>query len=251
MNEDNGNDTSKNCSQWIQEKPACLRAVVATMCILSLLGSTVIIVAYFLKKEHQTRTRYILVHLSFSNIGQVIASFIGVSANFDRTFARNGSFNYNFNHWSIHEHSIEEYACILQGFATVYFNICGMLWMICLAVHLYLLILSKRQSHFTRYFVWLGYVVCYSLPALISLWLLFTERLGYAPYNMPGYCGLVSRKPFQGAPNPSDCDPVKDVYGEVLGYDLWVFLTIGLTLLFYLSALCHLKLQVSKNFFLK
>ena len=223
------------------EKPQSLRITVEVACILSMIGSIAIILTYSCYKEHRTRARYILVHLSISNIGQVISNFTGTAVNFDRTFKENGNFSYNILHTG--NRSIDEYLCTAQAFFTVYFSVCGMLWTICLAVYLYLVILSMKQSYFTRYFVWLGYGICYGLPLFTSLWLLLTSRLGYAPYSTPGYCGLMSRKPFQKT--GQTCDPVRDVYGEFLGYDIWVFLTIFLTLLFYSSALYYLKYQVS------
>lgn len=221
------------------EKPQYLRIVVEIVCILSAIGSSIIILSYYFSKEHRTRARYILVHLSISNIGQVVFNFIGTVANFDSTFKKSSNFSYDVRTWN---RSIEQHLCTTQAFFTVYFSVCGMLWTISLAVYLYLVILSMKQVYFTRYFVWLCYGLCYGLPLLISIWLLLSSRLGYAPYSTPGYCGLMTRQPFQGG--RVKCDPVRDIYGVFLGYDVWIFLTIFLTLLFYTSALCY-KHQVS------
>ena len=233
------NETDCALRQFL-EKPVGLRAVVEVACILSMIGSSVIILSYLCYKDHRTRARYILVHLSISNIGKVISNFTGVVANFDSTFKNSKSFSYSV---SDSNRSLEENLCTAQAFVTIYFSISGMLWTMTLAVYLYLLILSMRQTHFTRYFVWLGYVVCYSLPLLVTTWLLLSDRLGYAPYSTPGYCGLTTRRPFQD--RAITCDPDRDVYGEFLGIDIWIFLTIFVTLLFYITALCYLKQQVS------
>lgn len=221
------------------EKPSSLRVVVEVVCILSMIGSSIIILSYLCFKDHRTRARYILVHLSISNIGKVLANFTGEAADFDSYFKTNT----NFSNVYSRNRTVVEYLCTAQAFFTTYFSICGMLWTVCLAVYLYLLILSMKQAYFMRYFVWLGYIVCYGIPLLITLWLILSNRLGYAPYSTPGYCGLVSRKPFQK--HHIKCDPIRDVFGEFVGYDLWIFLTIGLTLLFYMSAICYLKHQVS------
>ncbi len=220
------------------EKPMSLRVVVEVACILSIVGSSAIILSYLCYRDHRTRARYILVHLSISNIGQVVSNFTGVAANFDATFKSTRSFSYDL----YSNRSLEENLCTAQAFVTIYFSISGMLWTINLAVYLYLLILSMRQTHFTRYFVWLGYVICYSLPLLVAVWLLLSNRLGYAPYSTPGYCGLMTRQPFQEI--GIACDPARDIYAEFLGIDVWIFLTIFVTLLFYITALCHLKQQV-------
>lgn len=226
------------------EKPLALRVVIEVVCILSAIGSSIIILSYYCYREHRTRARYILVHLSVSNIGQVVSNFIGTAANFDSTFRRASNFSYDVRTW---DRSVEEKLCTAQAFFTSYFGICGMLWTISLAVYLYLVILSMKQAYFTRYFVWLSYVLCYGLPLLISMWLLLSDRLGYAPYSTPGYCGLMTRRPFQPFQEGEKCDPDRDMFGEFLGYDIWIFLTIFLTLLFYTSALCYLKHQVSNK----
>lgn len=221
------------------EKPLALRVVIEVVCILSAVGSCIIILSYCCYKEHRTRTRYILVHLSISNIGQVVSNFIGTVANFDGTFRNSNNFSYDIYYAN---RRIEEQLCTTQAFFTVYFGLCSMLWTISLAVHLYLVILSMKQAYFTRYFVWLCYIYCYGLSLVVSAWLLLSSRLGYAPYSTPGYCGLVTRRPFQkGVP----CDHVTDIYADFLGYDVWIILTIFLTLLFYTTALCYLKHQVS------
>ena len=232
------NETDCAFEQFL-EKPVGLRVVVAVACVLSMIGSSIIILSYLGYKDHRTRARYILVHLSISNIGQVVSNFTGVVANFDSTFKNTKSFSYRV----YNNRSLEENLCSIQAFVTVYFSISGMLWTISLAMYLYLLILSMRQTHFTRYFVWLGYVICYSLPLLVATWLLMSDRLGYAPYSTPGYCSLTTRRPFQN--RGIKCDPGRDVYGEFLGIDIWIFLTIFVTLLFYITALCYLKQQVS------
>lgn len=222
------------------EKPLSLRVVVEVVCILSAIGSSIIILSYYCYKEHRTRARYILVHLSISNIGLVVCNFIGTVANFDSTFRKNSNFSYDIR---TKNRLLEEHLCTAQAFLTVYFSVCGMLWTISLAVYLYLVILSMKQTYFTRYFVWLSYALCYGVPLFVSVWLLLSSRLGYAPYSTPGYCGLMTRQPFQKG--LAKCDPHRDVYGEFVGYDIWILLTIFVTLLFYMSALCYLKHQVS------
>jgi G protein-coupled receptor 157 len=230
----------ENCTGRLDDllvKPFSLRVTIEVVCILSAIGSGIIIFSYCCYREHRTRARYILVHLSVCNIGQVVSNFIGTVENFDENAA---NFTYDI---LTSNRSREEQLCTTQAFFTLYFSLCGMLWTVSLAVYLYLVILSMKQANYTKYFVWLSYLFCYGLPLLISVWLLLSSRLGYAPYSTPGYCGLVARRPFQ----MSECDPERDVYGEFLGYDLWIILTILVTLLFYSSALCHLKYQVSND----
>lgn len=219
---------SQICFQH-EEVPTYFRPVVGFVCVLSLLGSSIVILTYFLSKENQTLARTILVHLSLNNIGQVVASLIGIIADLNHKPWK------PWTDW-----------CKCQALATMYFNVSGMLWTAGLAVHLYLLILGKRN--YIRHFVWYLSVLCYLLPMVVAGWLLLTDRLGYAPLSMPGYCGLAGRTGLQYVSiddRKKDCYPLLDFIGEILGYNLWVILTIAVVLLLYVSALCHLKLHVS------
>ena len=226
------------------EAKTSLRATVLLTCTLSLIGSGIIILSYLCYKEHRTRARSIIVHLSLCNIGQVVSNLVGIAADFNDHFRGNSTGTSHIVPFDVlhgNSASAMECVCTAQGFVTVYFSLCGMLWTVYLAVYLYLLILSVDRDYFTHCIVWVSYWFCYALPLLITVWLLLTRRLGYAPYSTPGYCGLVTRRPFQ----KHHCDPKRDVFGELMGYDLWVILTILLTVLFYTSALCYLRQQVS------
>lgn len=227
------------------EATLSLRIAVLVTCILSFIGSSIIIFSYLCYKEHRTRARYILVHLSLCNIGQVVSNTtgIGIAMKSGNTFRGGSDFEFPYDVLHYHNQSAVECLCTAQAFVTVYFGLCGMLWTVCLAVYLYFLILGMKQAYFTRYIVWMSYSFCYMLPLLVTVWLLLSQRLGYAPYSTPGYCGLVTRRPFQRS--NVRCDPEREVFAEFMGYDLWVILTILLTVLFYTSALCYLRQQVS------
>ncbi len=204
-----------------------LRPVVGLICGLSLLGSFIVILTYFLNKENQTIARTILVHISVGNIGQVVASLVGIFG--------------NLNHYSKAPWWSD--LCQYQGAATVYFNVCTMLWTTGLAVHLFLLILSKKNdvSHFVKCLS----VLCYLMPLLITAWLKFSSKLGSAPLSIPGYCGLKGLTYQNYSSSHGEyCILTIDYVGDFFGYNLWVILTIGVILLLYISALCHLKLHV-------
>jgi len=208
-------------------EPYWLNAIVVVVSVLSFIGSSVVILSYFMSKENQTVARTILVHLSLTNIGQVVSSLVGIV-------------DLQYKAWP---HWIP--VCNYQALATTYFNISAMLWTAGLAVHLYLLILGKKNN--VRHFVKSLCALCYLLPILVACWLFFTDKLGYAPLSMPGYCGLVGThvRYTRDISGTLTCDPVHDVIGEVLGYNLWVLLTIAVVLLLYVSALSQLKRQVS------
>ena len=225
------------------EKPISLRAVVDVACVLTILGSATIVLSYFCSKEHRTWARYILVQLSISNMGQVLSNFVGSVANLDGSFAKAGKFSYDL---FSPNRSVEEKLCTAQAFITISFSLSSMMWTISLAVYLYVVISSARGSSLfpgPRFSVCFAHCLCYGLPLLVTVWLLLSRRLGYAPYGTPGYCGLMTRVPFQE--RRREHQPSRDVYGEFFGYDVWLILTITLTLFFYMSTLCYLKHQAS------
>ena len=217
--------TTYHCSEH-DDVPRVMRSLVGLVCVLSLLGSSVLILTYILNKENRTVARAILVHLSVSNIGQVVASLVGILADL----------NYRPQHLLID-------TCRYQALATMYFNVSGMLWTVSLAMYLYLLVLGMTQ--YLRHILWFFSVACYLMPMVVAAWLFLTDRVGRAPGSLPGYCGLLDQFNYRFGEDGDDCYAVHDVFGSIFGYNLWVILTIVLTLLFYVMALCYLKVHVS------
>ena len=72
----------------------------------------------------------------------------------------------------------------------------------------------------------------------MSLWLVLTHRLGYAPYNSSGWCSLILKDPSTGD---------VDLYVTVLGYDLWIYLAMILIPLLYCSVRVYIMDQVCKS----
>ena len=223
-------DLTKNSGRVLIVKDTKLRAVVGVSCCLSILGSLLIILSYILFKKRRTRAREILLHISLMDLGVALSNLIGLSVYFDR-----------FYHDSdVADVTVPAYIdglCKTQAFFAAYCTISSILWTTSLAAFLYFLIIYHK-SRISVYFQMSSHVVCYILPLLTALWLVFTNRLGYSPLDSSGWCTLISSR--YTAPRNVD------VYATVFGNDLWVCMAMVVIPILYCSIRCHLSLQVNE-----
>ena len=203
-----------------------MRAVVGVTCVLSITGSLLIIFSYFCFVGLRTRARLILVHLSVMDAGVALANLIGDAVNFDQYYT-DGSKPISTD---VPTHI--QNLCVSQAFIAEYFTLGSVLWTTNLAIYMYFLVLH----HDTKLFLYFCYVFTYGVSLLISLWLVFTGRLGFAPYDSSGWCSIIAKKPATGD---------TDYFGAAIGYDLWIYLAIVITLVVYLSVHFYLSDEVS------
>ena len=167
------------------DKHIALRTTVGITCCLSMLGAILIIVSYFLVQDIQTKSRLILVQLSFADFGVACSNFIGVSVYFDQ-YIRSCPKELSYDHFTDIEdtpygnHSVLSChalkgLCKAQAFFAAFSTLASVLWTLCLAVYIYCLVVhsSKRVHHKV---VYVAYVICWGLPLLTSLWLMGTGR---------------------------------------------------------------------------
>jgi len=169
-----------------------LRVIVAIICCLSMLGSLLIILSYFMIKEIQTKSRQILMHLSIADFGVACCNFIGVSIYFDQyirwcptekedrynnsvmavfSHLRGG----NLGHSSVVSCKALQGLCEAQAFVAAFSTLASVLWTLSLALYIYCLVVhSKSKAHLKV--VWVAYVLCWGLPLFISIWLISTGK---------------------------------------------------------------------------
>ncbi len=167
------------------DKHIALRATVGITCCLSMLGAVLIIASYFLVRDIQTKSRLILVQLSFADFGVACSNFIGVAAYFDQ-YIRNCPSNLSHDHFSeskadhmlLGNHSVLSChvlkgLCKAQAFFAAFSTLASVLWTLCLAVYIYCLVVhsNKRVHHKVLY---VAYVICWGIPLFTSLWLIST-----------------------------------------------------------------------------
>lgn len=226
--EDYSTDTQSN--DVFFEKGWPMRAVVGVTCVLSMLGSLFIIFSYCFK-DLRTRARWILLHLSIMDLGVALANFTGDVANFDKYYY-NGSQPLTSDWHPSHVPTLIHVLCVTQAFLANYFTMGAVLWTGCLAVYMYILILYRDSNSFNpKLYIYFFYIFTYGMPLVISVWLVATHRLGYSPYDSSGWCSIICRKPTGEA----------DIFVAIFGYDIWIFGTIFLILVVYLSVHFYLR----------
>lgn len=165
-------------------KHIALRATVGVACCLSMFGAALIILSYFLVRDIQTKSRQILVHLSFADFGVACSNFIGVVVYFDqyiRHCPTSLSSEVSNNHVlsngvnsALSCHALKG-MCKAQAFFAGFSTLASVLWTLCLAVYIYCLVVhSSKQVHYKVLYV--ACILCWGLPLFISLWLVCTGK---------------------------------------------------------------------------
>ena len=234
-----------NGSHPFLHKKEVIRIVAGATSGLSIVGSLLIILSYVCFPVLRTKAREILMHISFMDLGAAACNLIGIIVNFDHLYRKCATSNtYTLDDDATdvgdypHCPSIStQVSCILQGCFAVYFTLASIMWTISLAIYLYILI-CQNSSKNARSFVLFAYMFCYIMPAGIVGWLLGTKRISYSPYESTGWCSVVFKNPQTGS---------RDVFGALIGYDLWIYLTFLLVPLFSITVHLHIRQKVSFN----
>ena len=221
---------------WAKGPP--FRAVIGLVCVLSVIGSLLIIFSYVFFKSLRSRARLILVHLSIVDLGVSLANLIGNLIYFDRFYftdaipISNATLCINTFHQP--NSIVIKNLCMAQAFIAHYFTQASILWTISLAVFLYLLIVH-HTTQLAKYSLYVSYLLCYFLPLLVCVWLLKTSRFGYSPANT-GWCSILIINAETNTP---------DIYAAVFGYDLWIYLGMILVPILYLAVQLFIRDKVS------
>ena len=222
-----GNDipwTDTNNDVFLHHKSGP-RIAAAVTCVGSMVGSLVIILSYCLLKELRNQTRLILVHLSCMDFAVALANFVGAVAYFDGYYA------------SGHPSTTVKASCIAQAAVALYSTISSILWTLSVATYMFFHVVTHQDAggKLSRAIQCSFYAINYLIPLVITVWMLATERLGYSPYDSSGWCTLIVVDPTTRG---------HDIIASVFGYDMWVFISIILIPIIYVSIKIHIKQQV-------
>ena len=207
-----------------------LRAAVGLTCILSMLGTVLIIVSYVFYKNLRNRARLILVHLSIVDFGVALSNFIGSMLHFDQYYVTYNATCISY-HWP--QHSYIKSLCETQAFFSHYFTLGSVLWTMSLAVYLYFLLMHSQTS-LAQISLVVSFFLCYGLPICICLWLSFTDMFGYSAQSF-SWCALLAHNDVTGESH---------IFEAVFGYDIWVYLAMAVILILYLTVQLFLREKV-------
>ena len=158
----------------LEDKSAWLRAVVAVVSLLSMIGAVLIVLSYVCIPSIRTKSRQILLHLSVADFGVACANFIGVVVDFDKLIRNCENHHESGSHNSYCRHYVN--VCTAQAFFAGFSTIASILWTLTLSVYIYLLVVHESRKMHSK-IVYFCYVFCWGMPLLISMWLALTGEL--------------------------------------------------------------------------
>ncbi len=202
--------------------------VVGITCVLSMIGASLIVVSYVIIPQIRTKAREILLHLSLMDFMAAAANLAGIMANFDKYLSQTDLSDAK-------RHTINN-LCIAQASFAMYGTESSVLWTICMAVYIYLRIMYEG-SPIARRACYAFYLICYGIPLILTVWFALTEKLGYSSYGGSGWCSIILTDDH-GHPQP---------FRAVIGNDIFIYLTIILVPLIFLSVHFHVKPQVCRT----
>lgn len=168
---------------------AAERAAVLTSCVLSSLGSGLLVGTHALWPELRTRPRELLLYLSLADLLSALSYFYGVLKDFDRT----------------------SWDCVLQGALSTFSNTSSFFWTVAVALYLYVTIVKGSPTgtgllccfHIVRWVLW----VLRAPTRSLGMWCLPRVPLEY------GVCCFPTNPPclFPTATSKGRCGDVKIV----------------------------------------
>ena len=114
-----------------------LRVVVSLACLLSIIGSLLIISTYFIFKQLRTTPRLILVHLSIMDAGVATANLVGAVVDFNQYYYTD-QFLPNGYPLANNVSSVIQSACVAQATFAVYCTSGSFVWTLGMALYLYM-----------------------------------------------------------------------------------------------------------------
>ncbi|NXJ48436.1 GP157 protein, partial [Spizaetus tyrannus] len=141
------------------------RVVVLVSCVLSFVGSSLLVCTHALWPELRTRPRQLLLYLSLADLLSALSYFYGVLQDFDKT----------------------SWDCVLQGALSTFSNTSSFFWTMAIALYLYITIV--RGSPTGTGLLCCFHVVSWGVPLGITVAAVALKKIGYDASNVSvGWC---------------------------------------------------------------
>lgn len=230
-------------------KQLWIRVIVMVTCSLSISGACLIIMSFVCFKNLRSRGRQILTHISIMDLGAALFNLIGSAVYFDHYYQYKSIGNCTTNQRPIYhplplsptyspddgamcpQSLTVKYLCITQATLAVYFTLGSIFLSSCLSVYLYFRIVYFN-SPIVKHVFHFSCIISYTLPLLLTVWLLLTGRLGYSPQESAGWCTTIFYDPSSNR---------RDLFASVFGYNLWIVLMFVIVPLLSLAVHAHVK----------
>ena len=168
-----GNDTAfvgANCSLSIPSRaPAftlSLQIVVDIVCVLSILGSSLIVFTFVYFRDLRTTTRHFLANLSVADSIIAASHLVGLLANYKRFLCA-----------PRHVIADPDPLCEIQAAASMFSTLSAFAWTLAIAVQLCSIVVFRRRAS-----VWsivLAYLTCWGVPAALVIGYVSADYLGF------------------------------------------------------------------------
>ncbi|XP_071944385.1 G-protein coupled receptor 157-like [Antedon mediterranea] len=143
-----------------------IESLTVTSCILSAIGSILIILTFIIWRDLRTKTRELLVYLS------VTTFFVSVS----------------YAYGIIEDFHSNPMGCTVQSAITTFSETSSFFWTVAIAMYLYALVAQSSQVVMNR-LVWLFHFVCWGVPLITVIVAVSFGALGYDDsYTSVGWC---------------------------------------------------------------
>ena len=192
---------------------AAEKYVIFSVCILSALGSLLIIISWILFKSIRSQSRHILVCLSVADLGVAISNGTGLFGS----------------------HILD--LCRWQAAAATFFGASCLLWTIALAFYLYAAVVLQWQVIKNRSVMVAFYIVCWGIPLTVTCTLIGMRLLGGDPGSDTDWQGwwCVLK---------SGIGRVKSTVFIFLASELWAFLAYIAVPILYFMTRKHIQREV-------
>lgn len=146
-------------------------------CSLSVLGSLLVFLAYFLLKDIRNTAQKIITLLALADLFTA-SGYLAAAWNF-------------LTHFEEKDVSkclnVFQPACAIQSYITTWSSLCSFSWTCALALHFYL-VLSPDKKHLPPKILVYENVISWFVPILIVFPLLCTDKLGFTQYAASNWC---------------------------------------------------------------
>jgi G protein-coupled receptor 157 len=210
------------------------RIFASIMSFFSLSGAFIIIISYVIFKDIRTTARLVLVHLSLADFATGLTNLIGAIVYYSGLIDNCQHHNKTHHNLSLSCNSYKN-LCKAQAFFASYFTIASILWTLFLAIYVYTLVYYTYQD-FGKWVIRAGYVICWGMPLLVSLWFVITSKLGNTKHGGGGWCSLRVEK------RNGKLSFVTVIFGS----DMWVIITFIMIFILYFSTHFHLREKIQE-----
>ena len=146
-------------------------------CSLSVLGSLLIFLAYFILKDIRNTAQKIITLLAVADLFTA-SGYLLAGWNFLTHFEETDSYKCR---------NVFQPVCAIQSYITTWSSLCSFSWTCALALHFYL-ILSPSKKHLPPKILVYENIVAWVVPIIIVLPLLCADKLGFTQYASSNWC---------------------------------------------------------------